>query len=87
MELNNNNIVVLRNGQRGLVTSFQDKPFTIAFANYSNPISKYKDFKQKNTAYDIIAIYNGTDLENPTMAYKKTFSLEHLQLIWKEETK
>lgn len=84
MELKNDYVVVLRNGTKGLVMSFQGKPLIIEFGNYSNPITKYSDFKQKNSAYDIVAIYNGSEIENPMNVFRKTFKVEELPLVWSE---
>lgn len=84
MELKNDYVVVLRNGIKGLVMSFQGKPLCIEFGTYSNPITKYNDFKQKNSAYDIVAVYNGSEIENPMNVFRKTFKVEELPLVWSE---
>ena len=49
MELQNNQVVQLRNGIFGLVSSFNNKPLQLIFRSYTNPVSRYdNNFKNKN---------------------------------------
>ena len=83
MELKSNQIIELRNGLFGVVASFNDKPFQLIFRSYTNPISRYdKDLKNKNTAYDIVRIYSGKNIENVTDVFSTKFNADDLDLIW-----
>ena len=81
--LGNNQIVELRNGLYGVVASFNDKPFQLIFRSYTNPISRYsEDLKNKNSQYDIVKIYDGTNIQNVTDVFKTKFNTDNLKLIW-----
>ena len=83
MVLENNQIVELRNGIFGVVASFNDKPFQLVFKSYTNPISRYdENLKTKNSSYDIVKIYDGTNVENVTNVFGKKFTADNLTLIW-----
>lgn len=88
MELGNNNIVQLRNGIFGFVTSFNGKPSQIVFKAYSSPIEKYsEELKHKNPEYDIVAVFDGSNIENPKSIYLKKFDVSQCEKLWEEETK
>ena len=86
MELQSGNVIELRNGHIGLVCPFNDtnKPFVIVFKNYTNLVSKYSDFKQKNRTYDIVKVYDGSKVENIKALYYKDGAKE-LPLLWSED--
>lgn len=86
MELQSGNVVELRNGQVGLVCPFNDanKPFVIVFKNYTNLVSKYQDFKQKNRIYDIVKVYDGSSVEDIKSLYYNG-GAKTLPLLWSEE--
>lgn len=83
MRLENNHVVELRNGIFGVVASFNNKPFQLIFRSYTNPISRYgEDLKNKNSAYDIVKIYDGSTIENVTDVFSNKFNANNLNLIW-----
>lgn len=83
MKLDNNQVVELRNGLFGVVASFNNKPFQLIFKSYTNPISRYnEELKNKNTAYDIVKIYDGSTIENVTSVFSNSFNPSNLNLIW-----
>lgn len=83
MKLENNQVVELRNGLFGVVASFNNKPFQLIFKSYTNPISRYnEELKNKNTAYDIVKIYDGSTIENVTSVFSNSFNPSNLNLIW-----
>lgn len=83
MKLDNNQVVELRNGLFGVVVSFNNKPFQLIFKSYTNPISRYnEELKNKNTAYDIVKIYDGSTIENVTSVFSNSFNPSNLNLIW-----
>lgn len=83
MVLGNNQVVELRNGIFGVVASFNNKPFQLIFKSYTNPISRYdENLKNKNSAYDIVRIYDGANIEKVTDVFGKKFTTDNLTLIW-----
>ena len=83
MVLGNNQVVELRNGIFGVVASFNDKPFQLIFKSYTNPISRYdENLKNKNSAYDFVKIYDGTNIDMVTDVFGKKFTTDNLTLIW-----
>jgi len=82
--LNINQVVELRNGNYGVVASFNNKPFQIIFRAYTNPITRYdeKTLKHKNSEYDIVKIYDGTPIEDVTDVFKSRFSADKLKCVW-----
>lgn len=86
MELGNNQIIELRNGIFGVVASFNNKPFQLIFNSYTNPISRYdNDLKNKNSAYDIMKVYNGESIERVTDVFSRKFNTNDLSLIWERK--
>lgn len=88
MEIKNNNIVVLRNGKIGYVASFNGHPATLIFYNYTNIVSAYNDDLRKsktNRDYDIMAIYDGSSVENEREIFYKKFDVNSLKLLWERE--
>lgn len=86
MKLENNQIVQLRNGILGVVASFNNQPFQLIFKAYTNPISRYNDdLKNKNPQYDIVKIFDGSNVEKVTDVFSAKFSTENLKLIWEEK--
>lgn len=82
MELNCNSIVVNRRGDVGAVACIVGKPHLVVYKTYTQQISAFdKDGKHKNTNYDIIDVYNGEKIDNPTDIFKKGFSVEGLELL------
>lgn len=85
MELSSNQVVKLRNGKFGVVASFNDKPFQLIFAAYTNPIKRYDEsLKHKNHDYDIVEVFNGSSIENVTDVFKNSFNADGLESVWKE---
>lgn len=80
--LKENQVVKLRNGMYGVVVSFNGKPSHIVFKAYCNPITRYdKNLLNKNHDYDIMEIYDGSDIEQISSVFNKTY--ENNNLIWK----
>lgn len=85
MTLNVDNIVQLRNGIFGVVSSFGNKPFQIIFKSYTSPVDKYdENLKHKNSAYDIVAVFNGETIDNPKKVFSNKFTSEGLEVLYKE---
>lgn len=85
MELQKNQVVLLRNGKYGVTCAFNDKAFQIVFAAFTSPIKRYdENLKTKNENYDIVEVYDGSTIENVTDVFKKSFKADGLKLIWKE---
>lgn len=83
MKFGVNQIVELRNGLYGVVASFNDKPFQLVFKSYTNPISRYDNqLRNKNSSYDVIRVYDGSELENVTDVFSKKFDVNKYKLIW-----
>ena len=86
MELSNNQVVKLRNGKFGVVASFNNKPFQLIFAAYTNPIKRYSEnLEHKNHEYDIVEVFDGSKVENVTDVFKTSFNAEGLDSIWKKD--
>lgn len=86
MELGNNQVIQLRNGIYGVVASFNNKPFQLIFNSYTNPISRYnEELKNKNSAYDIVKIYSGENVEKVTDVFSRKFNADNLTLIWERK--
>lgn len=84
MELNNNQVVRLRNGKFGVTASFNDKAFQLVFTAFTKPISQYdENLQTKNHDYDIVEVYDGSTLTNVKDVFKKSFNAEGLTTIWK----
>lgn len=85
MELSNNQVVKLRNGKFGVVASFNNKPFQLIFAAYTNPTKRYdENLKHKNHEYDIVEVFNGSSIGEVTDVFKNSFKADGLELVWKE---
>ncbi len=85
MEFGKNQIVKLRNGLVGVVTSFNGKPSHLIFKAYTNPITQYNDnLEKKNHDYDVVEIYDGTKLDVITDVWKRG-ALDNFEMIWKRE--
>lgn len=83
MKLNVNQVIQLRNGIYGVVASFNNKPFQIIFRSYTNPISRYdENLKNKNEQYDIVKIFDGSNIENVSQVFGAKFNPNNLTLIW-----
>lgn len=86
MELRNNQVIELRNGILGVVASFNNTPFQLIFKSYTNPISRYNaELKNKNSAYDIVKIYDGSTIEKVTDVFNNKFNTDKLNLIWERK--
>lgn len=88
--LNESNVVKLRNGYVGAVGSFNEKnknPWII-FKAYMSTIDKYDEKlkskgKSENTKnYDIVAVYDGSNIDNVKDIFKAKFNVEELPLLW-----
>lgn len=85
MTLGNNNVVKLRNGLFGLVSSFNNKPLQVIFKSYTSTLDKYdENLKHKNSNYDIVEVYDGSTIDNPKKVFAKKFTAEQLECLWKE---
>ena len=81
-----NNVVVLRNGLVGAVGCFNDKPAWLIFKSYINPIEKYnEELKHKNTNYDVMAVYDGSPIENVSVLFKSKYDVSTLDIIWERK--
>lgn len=91
MKLAVTNIVVFRDKGRGVVVGWGDnKPAYVVGARFTNPVSKWNENgrhggKAEPTRYDIVAVYDGSSIENPTDAFKASTKVENLSLIWEEK--
>ncbi len=84
MELQNNQVVKLRNGKFGVVASFNEKPFQIIFAAFTSPIKRYdENLKHKNENYDIVEVFDGSPIEAVTNVFKNKFNADGLTSVWK----
>ena len=85
MELKENQVVKLRNGKVGVVTSFNGKPFQIIFDSYSNPVARYdKKLEHKNHDYDIVSVFSGESVSEPKDVFKKSFDIDALKRVWRK---
>lgn len=81
-----NNVVVLRNGLVGAVGCFNGKPAWLIFKSYINPIEKYnEELKHKNANYDVMAVYDGSPIENVSVLFKSKYDVSTLDLIWERK--
>lgn len=86
MELKSNQVIQLRNGKNGVVASFNDKPFQLIFDSFTTPIGRYDgELKNKNTNYDIVKVFDGTQVDNVLDVFKKKFSTDDLTLVWEKK--
>lgn len=86
MELKSNQVIQLRNGKNGVVASFNDKPFQLIFDSFTTPIGRYDgELKNKNTNYDIVKVFDGTQVDNVLDVFKKKFSTDDLTLVWERK--
>ena len=85
MTLDNNQVVQLRNGFCGIVSSFNNKPWQLVFSAYTNPVSRYdENLKHKNSQNDIVKVFDGTSIENPKQVFSKKFDPTSLPIVWSE---
>lgn len=86
MELKANNVVQLRNGIFGVVSSFNGNPFQIIFKSYTSPVDKYdENLKHKNSTYDIVAVFDGSTIDNPKKVFSTKFTTEGLEQTYQRE--
>lgn len=85
MELTQNTIVKLRNGIVGLVVFFNNQPAYIILPKFIKRMSQYdSELKYKtNHDYDIVEIYDGSSLEDVSLAFRSRFNLDSFPLIAK----
>ena len=85
MKLECNHIVVNRNGSVGAVACIVGVPHLIVFSSFTMKASQINEEGQaKNTNYDIVKVYDGSNVENPNDIFKKSFKVEELPLVWEE---
>ena len=88
-KLSNGQIVKIANGSIGVVCSFNNKPFQIVFAAFTNPVSNWDENLNRNSKteagrkYDIVELRDGSNIEDPSIVFKKKFNFEELPLVWK----
>lgn len=86
MELSNNQVVKLRNGKFGVVASFNNMPFQLIFAAYTNPIKRYNEnLEYKNHEYDIVEVFDGSKVTNVADVFKNSFKADGLESVWKKD--
>ena len=86
MEGKSNQVIQRRNGKNGVVASFNDKPFQLIFDSFTTPIGRYDgELKNKNTNYDIVKVFDGTQVDNVCTVFKKKFSTDNLTLVWERK--
>lgn len=79
-------IIQLRNGQLGVVDSFEGQPHLISFNNYTSTTDKYDGSTSKrNKKYDIVRAFKG-DGQKAEEVVNPKFDASKLIPIW-EETK
>lgn len=87
MKLESNNIVKLKNGLIGAVTSFNGSPSIIVFEKYANPVSHYDENlckkRAKGVLYDIEEVYDGSSVGDIGSLYSRQFDISSLPLVWK----
>ena len=84
--LSNNQVVVLRNGKNGVVSSFNGMPFLLVFDSFTSQIGKYNDeLKHKNNQYDIVKVFDGSSITDVKSVYRKSFNTDGLELLWEEK--
>lgn len=90
-ELKANHLVELKNGLIGAVGCFNGQVAWIVFKAYINVLKKYtKDLKvngkgEKSSDYDIMRVYDGTDVDNVDNVFKKGFDVHTYPLVWERE--
>lgn len=86
-ELGCNQVVKLRNGKIGIVVCFNDTPSHIVFSAFTNPVNKFdENLQNKNHDYDIVEVYDGSNLNNALDAFKKRTNIEeNCELLYKAE--
>lgn len=91
MELTSKQIVKLRNGNVGVVVGWGNKPTYLVAATFVNTIDKWDEngdrVKAKETPnkYDIMTIYDGSAVEEPTQVFKSSFNFDELPVVWSRE--
>ena len=86
MEFKENQVVKLRNGIVGVTASFNSEPFQLVFASFTTPTRRYdENLKNKNENYDVVEVYDGSGMEDVKDAFKKSFKVEDLPIVWKEK--
>lgn len=88
-KLKENQIVVLRNGNVGVVTGFKGEPAQIVFKSFTKPARSFNEktfvVNGNNHNYDIVAIYDGNSVETYHEIFSTKFNVESLKRIWKEK--
>ena len=83
MDLQVNQIVELRRGSKGVVAGFNNQPFLLVFAGFTSVLTRYnEDLKHKNRDYDIIRVYDGSNVLDVKEVFKSRFSTEGLPVVW-----
>lgn len=83
MDLQLNQIVELRRGNKGVVAGFNNQPFLLVFTGFTSALSRYnEDLKHKNRDYDIVRVFDGSSLANVNDVFKARFSTEGLPVVW-----
>lgn len=91
MDLKVTNIVKFRDGGKGVVVGWKEnEPVYIVGARFTNPIKKWNtegrfNNKPEPTKYDIVAVHDGSSLNNPIEAFKASIKFENLPLLWAEK--
>lgn len=91
MELSAKNIVMLRNGNIGVVVGWGGKPTYVVTATFVNTTDRWGENGKRNAKsaepnkYDIMEIRDGSSVEKATDVFKSSFDASALPLVWKAE--
>lgn len=86
MEFSCNQVIQLRNGKFGVVACFNNKPFQIVFTSYTSPIKKYNsELKHSNSNYDVVKVFDGSNVANVLDVFNNKFNAEGLELVWERK--
>lgn len=89
MDLQNKQIVKLRNNTLGVVVTWGDKPSYIVASTFVNTLDRWNDKGLRGktndvvqSKYDIVKVYDGSNVEKPTDVFKSSFKVDELPVIW-----
>lgn len=81
-ELKDSHIVVNKNGNVGIVVSFNGKSEYIVFKTFITPIKNYNDdMTHKNDNYTIVDVYDGSGVENAKEVFLARFDVSKLTKV------
>lgn len=87
MNLNSNNIVQLKNGKRGVVSTILGKAWLVVFANFTIVVSKFdEDLNHQNKDYSIEKVWEcKDDTYDFKKVWNKSFDESELELVFERK--